>query len=81
MTSYLRDLYIKKGLDSIVGMGRILRVTGNEKSNFKQIDLAQIPLEHLIDSLGSSNIWIRNKAQQLLINSGNLSLEKSLKNY
>ncbi len=79
MTSYLRDLYIKKGLDSIVGMGRILRVSGDEQSSFKQIDLTEMSQERLIDSLGSSNIWIRNKAQQLLINSGNLKLEKALK--
>lgn len=67
MTSYLRDKYIEKGLDTLVGMGRILKVSNNKKQIHKNIDLSVLNSNQLIDLLSSKNIWIRNRAQQLLI--------------
>ncbi len=79
MTSYLRDLYIKKGLDSIVGMGRILKVTSKGHKANRNIDLTKLSSTNLIDSLSSMNTWIRNKAQQLLVNSQDPKLISPLK--
>ncbi|MDT0539416.1 c-type cytochrome [Croceitalea sp. P059] len=77
MTSYLRENYIKKGLDTIVGMGRILKVS-NKKQLHKNIDLSVLKPLNLIDSLSSKNIWIRNRAQQLLISRKDISIADQL---
>ena len=78
MTSYLRDKLIETGLDSLVGMGRILRVasTGN---NIRYVDLSALQLRDWLDSLNSDNIWIRDRAQHLLIESGNKTIVPALK--
>ena len=67
MTSYLRDKYIEKGLDTLVGMGRVLKVSNSKNHVHKNINLAVLSSNELIDSLSSKNIWIRNRAQQLLV--------------
>lgn len=77
MTSYLRDQYISRGLDSLVGMGRILRVTARDDS-WTETDLSQVPLPQLVDSLSSENMWIRDRAQQMIIYSGDEDLTESL---
>jgi mono/diheme cytochrome c family protein len=77
MTGYLRDLYVQKGLDQIVGKGRILKVlpTGFEinPSYAKSLDP-----EQWVDSLSSKNIWMRMRSQHLLILNDARYLEKSL---
>jgi len=77
MTSYLRDNYIKKGLDTIVGMGRILKVS-NKKHLHTNVDLSVLKPSNLIDSISSKNIWIRNRVQQLLILSKDNSIVNQL---
>jgi len=67
MTSYLRDQYIERGLDTIMGMGRILKITSEDSDGHQEVDLSQHPTNEWVDSLSSSNIWVRNRAQQLLI--------------
>ncbi len=79
MTSYLRDLYIKKGLDSIVGMGRILKVVKQGHKTIREIDLTKLSTSNLLDSLSSENTWIRNKSQQLLVNTQDMELTEPLK--
>ncbi|MDT0605429.1 DUF7133 domain-containing protein [Croceitalea rosinachiae] len=79
MTSYLRDKYIKKGMDTIVGMGRILKVS-NKNHLHKAINISDLSTSQLVDSLSSKNIWIRNHAQQLLISGKHISVAKNLKN-
>ncbi|MFT4786078.1 MAG: mono/diheme cytochrome c family protein [Cyclobacteriaceae bacterium] len=77
MTSYLRDQYISRGLDSLVGMGRILRIAA-DISNYVPVDLTKLNSSSWVDSLSSSNSWIRDRAQQLIINSGNADLSAGL---
>ncbi len=77
MTSYLRDQYMSRGLDSLVGMGRVLRVT-TQQDEWTSTDLSVVPLPQLIDSLSSKNIWIRDRAQQMIIYSGDQSLTEPL---
>lgn len=68
MTSYLREQYLDRGLDSIIGMGRILRVVSHgDTLPPKSFDLTAWTTSQLIDSLSSRNVWVRDRAQALLI--------------
>lgn len=67
MTSYLREKYIKKGLDKVSGMGRILRITNSDSIGFETIDMTRMNTDKLVYHLGSRNIWMRDRAQQLII--------------
>ncbi|NKI30370.1 DUF7133 domain-containing protein [Croceivirga thetidis] len=79
LTSYLRNKYIEKGLDTIKGMGRILRLANNSHS-YSTINLdAQTSVE-LVDSLSSKNIWIRDMAQRILIHRNDDSVVEKLEN-
>jgi len=66
MTSYLRRLYIERGLDTVQGMGRILRV-GSKLTPLRNLNLDAMTPRDWIDSLGSRNQWVRDRSQQLLI--------------
>lgn len=66
LTSYLRDQYIERGLDTLKGMGRIIRIS-KDTLPYRPINLEKISSKDLVDSLSSKNIWVRNKAQQKLI--------------
>ena len=79
LTSYLREKYIEKGLDSIIGMGRILRIAADTLA-YQSINLRTLNNKQLIDSLGSRNIWIRDKAQQVLLTKNEKSILALLKN-
>ena len=79
LTSYLRKKYIDRGLDTISGMGRILRIS-NDSLPYRPIKLESLSSKRLVDSLFSKNIWIRTNAQQLLILRNDSSLIKPLEN-
>lgn len=70
LTPYLKKHYANKKLDTIIGMGRILKVTPN---NFKSENRNTIPdfnnlnNRELIALLNHSNGWQRDKAQHTLI--------------
>lgn len=66
MSSYLRQRYLDQSLDSITEMGRVLELTSNNYKRLK-IDLTKTPITQLVDSLGSKNVWIRDRAQQIII--------------
>ncbi|GMN10513.1 hypothetical protein MTsPCn9_33610 [Croceitalea sp. MTPC9] len=78
MTSYLRNKYMEKGLDTVIGMGRILKVSTQGNNKHKNIDLTLLNGSQLVDSLASKNIWIRNRAQQLIISGKHTALKKQL---
>lgn len=67
LTPYLQKLYAKKKLDTIVGMGRILRVVNKNNPLNEKIDLDKLNNAELVDLLNHSNGWLRDRAQQLLI--------------
>ncbi|SFR48255.1 Cytochrome C oxidase, cbb3-type, subunit III [Robiginitalea myxolifaciens] len=78
LTSYLREQYISRGLDTVSGMGRILRIS-SDSLPYRRVDLTSLSAVALLDSLASANIWIRDNAQQLLITKINAgSTEKGL---
>lgn len=67
LTPYLQNHYATKKLDTIIGMGRILRVQ-NKKQPIDQIpDLENLSASELVYLLKNTNPWLRDKAQQLII--------------
>ncbi|WP_394749819.1 DUF7133 domain-containing protein [Spongiimicrobium salis] len=80
MTSYLRKLYLDRQLDTIKGMGRILKLTTIGANSNNPIHLAELGPEQWVDSLQSKNIWIRQRSQQLIINSGRTQFKTALEN-
>ncbi|ALJ06454.1 dehydrogenase [Pseudalgibacter alginicilyticus] len=67
LTPYLQKRYAQKKLDTIIGMGRILRVVNKGNNSIKVDDLNTFSNLELVDLLSSSNGWLRDRAQQLLI--------------
>lgn len=69
MTSYLREKLLEKGLDKVVNMGRILRVRAKDKMLSPLPKLGAMSSLGLVEQLNSPNGWVRDKAQQLLVES------------
>jgi mono/diheme cytochrome c family protein/glucose/arabinose dehydrogenase len=70
MTPYLRKHLERKGLDKIIGMGRILKIT-NEQEGLNEIpEIENASTKELIDLLNHKNGWIRDRAQQTLLING-----------
>jgi mono/diheme cytochrome c family protein len=67
LTPYLQNHYANKKLDTIIGMGRILKVKNKNSSPSKIIDLEHQSISELVELLNHSNGWLRDRAQQLLV--------------
>ncbi|MGK0365427.1 MAG: mono/diheme cytochrome c family protein [Saprospiraceae bacterium] len=67
MTSYLREKILEKGLDTIVGKGRIYRITSDENLEFIPHDFSNLKEVELLKMLTSSFPYERNFAQQQLV--------------
>ena len=67
MSPYLRAKIEELELDTIVGYGRILRVVpeGDTIPNFPTFDKED--LIDLVENLRSPHVWVRDKAQQILV--------------
>lgn len=78
MSPYLRKHLEEKGLDKVIGMGRILRVKNSTQPLQKIPDLDKDTNAKLIDLLNDKNGWVRDKAQQLLILNGTAKDQFSL---
>lgn len=76
MTPYLRKQLLEKGLDTIVDYGRILKVSHGDS---KVLVLENKTDAELVDLLGHSNGWIRDKAQQMLVHRSPESVISDLK--
>lgn len=67
MTTYLRDKIARRGFDTLLGMGRILKVT-HEHAQPEQLPVFnELNADELILLLEHQNGWIRDRTQQLLI--------------
>jgi mono/diheme cytochrome c family protein len=64
MTAYLRELYLERGLDTIINYGRILKVTYKD---MKAVDFTSKSNIDLVNLLNHQNGWVRDRAQQILI--------------
>lgn len=67
LSPYLHKQMADKELDTIVGMGRILRVKNKTKKLSDHPDLEHLNDIELVSLLKSPNAWVRDKAQQLLV--------------
>ncbi|TYA84095.1 DUF7133 domain-containing protein [Seonamhaeicola marinus] len=68
MTPYLYDALERKKMDTLIGMGRILKVTRNGVTKVSQsIDLDALNTTELVELLKDNNGWLRDRGQQLLI--------------
>lgn len=70
MSPYLRKHLEQKGLDKVIGMGRILKVKSNDQPLLEIPSLTNASNASLIKLLQHENGWVRDKAQQLLIMRG-----------
>lgn len=66
MTSYLKNLIQEQQLDTIMGMGRILRVRKSEDKAAKA-DVTWLKDRDLTSLLSHDNGWIRDRAQHKII--------------
>ncbi|MEO0898539.1 MAG: c-type cytochrome [Bacteroidota bacterium] len=67
MTSYLREKILAAGLDTAVGMGRILAISPKNSSSQDIPDFRKATPYELTRALVHPNGWVRDKAQHLLI--------------
>lgn len=67
MTSYLRERLAAAGMDKMIGMGRVLRVKSKDKALSAIPDFANQNAEDLVGLLSHENGWVRDRAQQLII--------------
>ncbi len=66
-TQYYNNGLSAKKLDTLISAGRILRVLPTGKKYTAPPDMSRQPAAKLVEMLRSSNGWIRDRAQQLLI--------------
>ena len=67
LTPYLQNHYANKKLDTIIGMGRILRVVNKTNNSKELIKIGELHISELVHLLNHPNGWLRDRAQQLLI--------------
>lgn len=79
MTDYLREVTLKRGLDTPIHMGRIWRITSANQKVETYPDLSQMTPVDLIGQLNSDNGWTRDTAQRLLVAHGDSTLVAPLK--
>lgn len=81
LTPYLKKQYQNKKLDTIIGMGRILKVQHSDSKPQKIINLNECTSTDLIEYLEHPNGWYRDKSQQLLVNRKDYRIVSSLKQF
>ena len=67
MTAYLREKILAKGLDSVVHYGRILKISSEQKPPPDQMDLIDLSPIALPQLLSHENGWMRDRAQQMIV--------------
>ncbi|MFT7159885.1 MAG: hypothetical protein ACI9GZ_001057, partial [Bacteroidia bacterium] len=78
ISQYLVKHLTDKKLDTIKGMGRILRVTNIQKPLNSIPNFAKLEANDLIGLLDHTNGWIRDRAQQIIIQKNDKSLKANL---
>jgi mono/diheme cytochrome c family protein len=73
ITQYLTKQLADKKLDTIIGMGRILKVKNSKKPLDKIPDFNSLNNIKIIGLLESSNSWVRDKAQQMIIEKADMN--------
>ena len=78
MSDYLRRITEERGLDKYIHLGRIWRIIPKNHQQEVVPGLQDKLPKELIPFLGSENGWLRDKAQQLLIEHGGKSIIEPL---
>jgi len=78
ISQYLTQHLTDKQLDTIKTMGRVLKVTSTDNPLNTIPDFENVSSSELVKLLTSSNGWIRDRAQQLLITKGDDSVQEEL---
>ncbi len=78
MTSYLKELLIKKEMDTIPNRGRVYRVSDSNNPIKNLPDLSGLSLSDWVEKLQSPNAWHRITAQKKLVFSNDKSLVSSI---
>ena len=66
-TPYYRNGIAEKKLDTLLNGGRILRIKNKNQALAKFPDFMKAKDAELVNMLGSNNGWVRDRAQQLLV--------------
>ena len=81
MSPYLKNKILEKGLDTVIGMGRILKVTPKGNIQGKTItDFENLKNSELVYLLNHGNGWVRDRVQQKLILANDKSILSELQN-
>ncbi|GJM33283.1 MAG: hypothetical protein DHS20C18_22840 [Saprospiraceae bacterium] len=67
MSPYLREKIEATRLDTITGMGRILRIAPENHPGYFFQDIDKQDSQKLVDALSHPNVWVRDKAQQFMV--------------
>lgn len=67
VTTFLRNQAIDRALDKPVNMGRVYRVSAVNKARPKAVPLSKLSSADLVRQLSVTNGWVRDTAQQLLV--------------
>lgn len=71
MTTYLRNQYTSRGLDKPgQGFGRIYRITHKNGAETTRTLPEKVSLEKCVELLSHDNGWVRDRAQQRLVEAG-----------
>lgn len=80
VTEYLRNQLIERGFNQFTETGRIYRLVPDNATPPKPIALSNRSKEDWVSFLASSNGWVRDTAQRLLVESGDRSVLPTLRN-
>ncbi|WP_375443642.1 c-type cytochrome [uncultured Fibrella sp.] len=74
ISQYLTEQLAGKKLDTLQNAGRILKITSNSAKLNPVPDLSKASAKELVSLLSSPNGWLRDRAQQLLIQKKDLTV-------
>lgn len=78
ISQYLTEQLAAKKLDTLQNAGRILKITSKTVKTHPIPDLTKVSTKELVALLSHSNGWLRDRAQQLLIQKKDLTVVKEL---
>ncbi len=78
ISQYLAEQLAGKKLDTLQNAGRILKVTSKAKKTNTVPDLSKATAKELVALLSHPNGWLRDRAQQILIQKKDLTVIKEL---
>lgn len=78
MTAYLREQVKQRDLEGPVNLGRIWRIIPDTAAPRSTRPLSRLGAAELVGCLADPNGWVRDTAQRLLVERGDVSIQESL---